>query len=85
MILTFSLQFSTQDSNEFEFNGFVINLREKYGFINATQMCSIFKKQFKDWSRLDSSKELILALDKAIIAERHISLSLIDVKKVDTH
>ena len=46
---------------ELVFEGFTILSRDD-GFINATEMCRIRNKKFNDWTRLDSTKELIIAL-----------------------
>ena len=44
-------------------NNIIIETRED-GFINATQLCKAGGKVFKDWHRLNSTKELIKELDK---------------------
>ncbi len=48
-------------------NGVVIESRSSDKFINATQMCKAGKKQFRDWYRLDSTKELIKMLEQTLI------------------
>lgn len=43
---------------------FVIEARASDNFVNATQMCKAGGKQFKDWDRLDSTKNLVRILIK---------------------
>lgn len=47
-------------------NGITIQSRDD-GMINATQMCKAGGKEFKNWYRLDSTKELILELEKSVV------------------
>lgn len=62
---------------EIQLNGIFIESRED-GYINATSLCNAGGKKFNDWNRLESTKELIVALesDTGLIASQ-----LIDVKK----
>ena len=50
---------------EINLNGITVLSRED-GFINATDMCKAGGKQFKNWYRLDSTKELIEELDNKL-------------------
>ena len=50
---------------EINLNGITVLSRED-GFINATAMCKAGGKQFKNWYRLDSTKELIEELDNKL-------------------
>ncbi len=45
-------------------NNIVIESRESDNFINATQLCKAGGKSFREWNRLDSTKELIKELEK---------------------
>ena len=47
------------DSEEFR-----VIMDKSIGYINATKMCYVGGKDFKDWSRLKGSYELIQALEK---------------------
>ena len=49
---------------EISLNGISVLSRED-GFINATAMCKAGGKEFNGWLRLELSKELIEALEKA--------------------
>ena len=49
---------------EINLNGISVLARED-GFINATAMCKAGNKKFNDWLRLESTKELIEALEEA--------------------
>lgn len=63
------------------FNGIKIEYRKEDGFVNATSMCKAGKKEFYDWKRLESTKDLIKALE----SDTKISYSqLIDSKKGNT-
>lgn len=44
---------------QLDFNGIIINSRKEDGFIDATSLCKAGGKEFKNWYRLDSTKELI--------------------------
>ena len=62
---------------DFELNGIIVLSRDD-GYINATQLCKAGKKKFSHWNSLDTTKELIQALE----SETGIPISqLIDVKK----
>jgi hypothetical protein len=64
-----------------ELNGFVVSSRED-GFINATQMCKAGNKKFNDWSRLESTKELIKELEELLKSDTDLPVSqLIEIKK----
>lgn len=52
------------------FNGITIQVRPSDQYLNATQMCKAGKKDLFDWLRLDRTRQLISALQKAIDAER---------------
>jgi hypothetical protein len=52
---------------QLDFNGIIINSRKEDGFIDATSLCKAGGKQFKHWHSLDSTKELIKALEQAEI------------------
>jgi len=47
---------------DFELNGIIVLSRDD-GYINATQLCKAGKKKFNDWNRLESTKDLIQALE----------------------
>lgn len=69
------------------FDGVTIESREKDHFINATQMCKAGGKLFADWSRLSSTKELIRALQLAIVNENSdmgIPITLLADEGVDS-
>jgi len=51
---------------EINLNGITILSRPEDGFINATALCKAGNKKFNDWYRLDSTKELILELEKSL-------------------
>jgi len=51
--------------NDLIINNQVIVCREIDNYINATQLCKAGGKKFNDWFRLDSTKELILELEKS--------------------
>ena len=78
---------------EIELNGIMVLSRLEDGYINATQLCKAGKKFFKDWKRLESTKELIQALENDIKKNTldNISngqdhpLKLIDVKVGGNH
>jgi len=69
---------------EITLNGISVLARED-GFINATAMCKAGGKQFKHWNSLESTKELIKALEETQFAEVGIPTSanckVIDIKK----
>ena len=66
-------------------NEIVIESRVEDNFINATQLCKAGGKLFKDWYRLDSTKELIKELIQNLDCEGRFLLSqnikLIDIKR----
>jgi hypothetical protein len=81
---------------EIELNGIMVLSRLEDGYINATQLCKAGKKFFKDWKRLESTKELIQALESEtrnsaaqlidnISNGRNLPLKLIDVKVGGNH
>lgn len=47
----------------------VVESRASDHFINATQLCKAGNKLFKDWTRLESTKELINALQTKLVHE----------------
>lgn len=49
-----------------EYNGVIIPVREKDGFINATAMCKVGGKRFPDWYRTVYAKEIINALEEKL-------------------
>lgn len=53
---------------EISLNGISVLSRED-GFINATAMCKAGGKEFKHWNSLESTKDLIKALEEAINCE----------------
>jgi hypothetical protein len=65
------------------FEGFTIIARED-GFISGTEMCRVRNKKFNDWSRLQSTKDLITALEDdlsdTILITGNTVLKFIDVK-----
>jgi hypothetical protein len=64
------------------FNNIVIVSRSEDNYINATQLCQAGNKKFNHWFSLDSTKQLINALEsKAGIA----ALELIEVNKGGVH
>jgi len=56
---------------EITLNGISVLARED-GFINATAMCKAGKKEFKHWNSLESTKELIKALEQSENSEKGI-------------
>ena len=60
---------------EISLNGISVLSRED-GFINATAMCKAGNKKFNNWYQLESSKELIKALEEAINCEVGIPTDL---------
>lgn len=48
---------------EININGIIIKSRED-GFVDATSLCKAGNKQFNDWYRLETTKELIKALEQ---------------------
>lgn len=50
-------------------NGVTVLAREGDGFINATSLCKAGGKEFKHWNALESTKELIKALESEIADE----------------
>ncbi len=48
------------------FNGMTIQYRKEDGFVNATAMCKAGKKEFKHWKSLQSTKDLIKALESEV-------------------
>ena len=50
-------------------NGVTILARESDGFINATSLCKAGGKEFKHWNALESTKELIIALETEMVNE----------------
>ena len=81
---------------EIELNGIMVLSRLEDGYINATQLCKAGKKFFKDWKRLESTKELLQALESEtrnsaaqlidnISNGRNLPLKLIDVKVGGNH
>jgi hypothetical protein len=75
------------DPNILTIKDIVIVARSKDHFINATQLCKAGGKKFNDWYRLDSTKELITALESSLIAEipankknntNNLTLNLVD-------
>ena len=49
-------------NNSLVINNITIISRSEDNYINATQLCQAGGKKFYDWSRLDSTKELINTL-----------------------
>jgi hypothetical protein len=64
-------------------NNIAIESRAEDNFINATQLCKAGGKKFKDWDRLDSTKELIKELEKSIGVDANCKL--IDKKVGGSH
>ncbi len=64
-------------------NNIVIESRED-GFINATQLCKAGGKVFKDWYRLNSTKEIIKELEKNFNGQI-CPLNLVDKKVGGNH
>jgi hypothetical protein len=63
-----------------ELNGIVIESRED-GFVNATQMCKAGKKEFNEWNRLSSTKELILVIKAENLKAGYPAFKIVDSKK----
>ena len=63
------------------FNGMDIQYRKEDGFVNATAMCKAGKKEFKHWKSLQSTKDLIKALESEVGIP---TSQLIDSKKGNT-
>jgi hypothetical protein len=61
-------------------NNVIIESRED-GFINATQLCKAGGKVFKDWYRLNSTKELIEELEETLNGQIRPFKNLVEVKK----
>ena len=55
-----------------------MNLIREDGFLNATAMCKVGKKEFKHWNSLISTKKIIKSLGDMLKVP---SSQLIDVKK----
>jgi hypothetical protein len=49
--------------NSLTFNNIVIVSRSEDNYVNATQICQVGNKKFADWIRLESTKQLINALN----------------------
>ena len=60
-----------------ELNGILVLSRED-GYINATALCKAGGKQFKHWNSLDSTKELVTALESEVGIP---TTKLLDIKK----
>ena len=67
---------------EIELNGIMVLSRLEDGYINATQLCKAGKKRFNHWNTLESTKELIHALN---VNTGIPALELIDVKRGGNH
>ena len=68
---------------ELQLNGFIIESRDD-GYINATYMCKAGNKNFGDWYRLDSTKELILEIETELLlqnSELGYCISAVEIKK----
>lgn len=77
LINSISIEESKQENYKLELNDIIVLSRDD-GFINATQLCQAGGKKFNHWKSLDSTKELIEALEN----ESGIPVSqLIDMKK----
>jgi hypothetical protein len=64
------------------FNGVVIVSRSEDTYINATQLCQAGGKQFKNWFRLDITKNLI----NELASKAHIrALDLVEINKGGDH
>ena len=63
------------------FNGVTVESRKEDGFVNATAMCKAGKKEFKHWKSLESTKDLIKALEREVGIP---TSQLIDSKKGNT-
>jgi hypothetical protein len=64
------------------FNGVVIVSRSEDNYINATQLCQAGGKQFKNWFRLDITKNLI----NELASKAHIrALDLVEINKGGDH
>ena len=67
-------------------NNIVIEARKDDNFINATQLCKAGGKTFKDWHRLNSTKELITELENNLKSNGHLCpLKLVDKKVGGNH
>ena len=60
---------------EINLNGITILSRSEDGFINATALCKAGNKKFNDWYRLDSTKQLILELEKNLDLDNPLNVS----------
>jgi len=63
-------------------NNIIIISRIEDNYINATQLCQAGNKKFNDWLSLDSSKDLILALETK---EGIPALDLVEINKGGKH
>lgn len=65
-----------------EVNNSVINQRESDGYINATAMCKVSNKQFKDYANNQSTKEFFHALSEDLKLEIQLAdKSLVNKKQ----
>ena len=64
---------NTLTLSEFILNNVTITSRHPDHYVNATQLCQAGNKKFNDWSRLDTTKDLITVLS----ADAGIPVSLL--------
>jgi len=72
---------------EINLNGIIVLSRPEDGFINATAMCKAGGKEFNHWNSLESTKELVKALEDSQKLNVKNSLEIIeDIKdEIETH
>jgi len=64
-----------QLGGEINLNGIIITSRSEDGFINATSLCKAGDKEFKHWYSLESTKELLLALEQELKNNLDLNMS----------
>jgi len=52
------------NSYTIELNGTIVNARPTDGYVNATELCKAGGKQFRDWHRSKTTKELVTFLEQ---------------------
>ena len=62
-------------------NGISICTRIEDGFVNATALCKAGNKEFKEWYRLENTKELISELEDQNLKEGYPAFKSVDITK----
>jgi len=71
----------SEKCTKLELNCFAVSARQEDGFINATQLCKAGGKQFREWKRLESTKNIVQVLESDVGIP---TSQLIEVKKGNT-